>query len=145
MLTVRLFSPNMPLGYTIHNNDPSSQGVWNPLAKNCGTFIYAHIQQPFLCYLLTLKGRPCRFSVPTTSQVWRPWSGTSMQQQASQYKTLGSVLLKMVIPILCQDSPMPMLLIFFCHWTKPSWDIFFRLDRACNQQNTSRITNHMVT
>ena len=130
----KCFSPNILLWYTMHNKDPSPQSGGNPPDQNFGAFHYARIQHPFLCYLLKLKGPPCRFSVSTSSRVWSPWSGTSMHHQAYRCMTLGSVLLKMVMTILGQDLPTKMLLIFFHDRMKPSWDIFSRLDRVCNQK-----------
>ena len=123
----------------------SYQGDENLLAQNGGIFLYAQIQQKFLCYLLTLKEHPCRFSVSTTSQVWRLWYSTSTQKQYSWWKTIGSVLLKMVTNILVQESPIPMLLNFVHHWTKVSCEILFIIDMVWNQQNPSWITNHIVT
>ena len=51
----------------------------------------------------------------------------------------------MVITILSQDSPTPMLPNFVHYWTKPSCYILSRIDRVCDQQNIIQITNHTVT
>ena len=144
MLNVKLFSPNMPLWYMIHNNDPSLQGGGNPLDQNLGTFIYTQLQQPFLCYPRMIKGSPCWFPVPKTSLFWIPWFGTSIQHKDSRCKTLYSVLLKILITIIGHYSPTTML-IFFRHQMKPSWDILHRLDRVWDQQNLSRLTNHIFS
>ena len=80
-----------------------------------------------------------------TPQVWIPWSGTSMQQHDSRCETLGSVLFKMVITSLSQDSPTPMLIFFPHNWTKPSWEILSRLYRVCDQQSRSWITKLIGT
>ena len=70
---------------------------------------------------------------------------TSMQQQALRCETLGSMLLKIIINILGQDSPTPMLLMFFYHWTKSSWYIFSNSDRVWDQLNLVQTTKHIVT
>ena len=51
----------------------------------------------------------------------------------------------MVITILSQDSPTPMLIFFPHNWTKPSWEIFSRLYRVCDQQSRSWITKLIGT
>ena len=97
MLTAKLFSQNNLLWSTIRNNDPSSQGGDNLLLQSYGKFHYIHHLQTRLRYLLVLKWNPFKRSVPNTYQVLRPWYGTSVQQKTSQYETLSSALLNMVI------------------------------------------------
>ena len=53
-----------------------------------GVLRYSFRLQTSLHHLPSLQERPYKRSSPTTSRMWRPWYGTSIQYQAYQYNIL---------------------------------------------------------